>query len=138
MSIILFCTTLLLDIACLLFAGAYLWINVFGSYRDLDARNGSIIRFSRVSMILSLVFAFLTSFIGNADTVDKAIAQSMALFIIIAITWLIVLLGYVGMMVYLAVSKRNFKPDLPKTLRRIFSIALPGAIIAFVMAWLFI
>lgn len=136
MSIILFCATLMLDFAGFLFGATYIWLKVFSSFSDAEARSTGLLKAAKTSMVLSLSFALLTSFLSSSNTVESAISRSETLLTIIAITWLIVLLACGIIILLSALSSRYFKPDSSSAIKHVFKIALPGAIIGALLAWL--
>ncbi len=133
---IMFFATLALNLAGFLAAGIFLWINIFGDFADLEDRNKSIFKISTASMILSLVFAFLTSLLSHTDRIEEAIEQSAVLFTIIAITWLVILVACCVVMLISVVSKKYFRATNASNVYKILKIALPGGIIAMVFTWL--
>lgn len=137
MTGILFFATLVLNLAGFLFAGVFLWINFFGSYTDLSDRNASALKISKVSMITSIAFAFLTCLLTEASEVTKAISQSALLYSIIAITWLVVIMACGIVMLLSVLSKKYYKPEISRSTKQLFKIALPGSIICLILTWLF-
>lgn len=136
MSVLLFISTIVLDLAGVAFAATYIWLNSFSKITDLASRNTSILKISRVSMALSLVFALLSCLLTNSGTVDGAIRRANILYSIIAISWLVVLLGC-GVAMFIAfISKTTFKDSLLQSFKKIFSIAITGAIVGMILAWL--
>lgn len=136
MSVLLFISTIVLDLAGVAFAATYIWLNSFSKITDLASRNTSILKISRVSMVLSLVFALLSCLLTNSGTVDDAISRATILYSIIAISWLVVLLGC-GVAMFIAfISKTTFKDSLLRSFKKIFSIAITGAIVGMILAWL--
>ena len=134
---ILFYATLVLNFAGFLFAGAFLWINISGIYTDLADRNASALRISRVSMITSIAFAFLTCLLTESTEVTEAISRSAFLYSIIAITWLAVILVCGITMLLTVISKKYYKPEISRAAKQLFKIALSGSIICLVLTWLF-
>lgn len=137
MTGILFFATLVLNLAGFLFAGVFLWINFFGSYTDLSDRNASALKISKVSMITSIAFAFLTCLLTEASEVTKAISKSALLYSIIAITWLVVIMACGTVMLLSVLSKKYYKPEISRSTKQLFKIALPGSIICLFLTWLF-
>lgn len=137
MTDILFCATLVLNFAGFLFAGAFLWINISGRYTDLADRNASTLRISRVSMITSIAFAFLTCLLTESTEVAEAISRSALLYSIIAITWIAVILACGITMLLTVISKKYYKPEISRATKQLFKIALPGSIACLVLTWLF-
>ena len=138
MTVILFCATLMLNIAGFVFAGAFLWINVSGRYSgDLSDRNNSILKIAKISMITSNVFSFLTCFLSNSEDIASAISKTSILYFIIAITWLVVILACGVTMLLTLISKTLYSRDISRATKRLFKIALIGAIVGLVLSWLF-
>lgn len=137
MSKILFVSTLVLNFSGVIFALVYIWLNVFSRITDLEDRNASIIKITKTSMVLSMIFAFLSCLISNVDAIGFAIQQTTKLYSIMAISWLIVLLICGLAMLYAIVIKASFRKELVQTIKMIFKIALWGSIISMILAWLF-
>ena len=136
MTILLFVSTIVLNFSGIAFAAVYIWLNAFSKIKDVDARNASIIKTSKVSMGLSLIFALLSCLLASSDIVDDAIARAHVLYSIIAISWLIVLLGCGIAMLVAFISKSDFKTNLLKSIKKIFVIAVVGALAGVVFSWL--
>ena len=137
MTTILFISTLTLNFAGLIFAGIFLWMNYFGGFSDLSNRNKSSLKIIKISMIISMVFAFLTCLLTESAEITEAISKTAQLYIIIAITWIAVILGCGVLMIIRTISKNPFKTELTDAIKKLFKYALIGAIIALVLAWLF-
>lgn len=137
MSILLFITTIILDLAGLAFAGTYVWLNSFSSITDLKDRNISILKITKASVAMSLIFALLSCLLSNGSSIESSISRATTLFSIIAISWLVVILGCGVALLFTFIKKAEFKADLLKSIKKIFVIALWGAIIGIVCAWLF-
>ena len=116
MTDILFYATLVLNFVGFLFAGVFLWINISGSYTDLADRNASTLRISRVSMITSIAFSFLTCLLTESTEVTEAISRSALLYSIIAITWLAVILVCGITMLLTVISKKYYKPEISRAI----------------------
>lgn len=136
MALILFVSTLVLTLSGVLFSILYLIINVRGTLSDLPVRNKALVRITRSSMILSLVFAFLTGLLSGSLWVEDAAAMSSFLYGIIALAWMAVILVTGVVMVVALVSRKPFSATLSATIKRIFMIALIGAVVALVFAFL--
>ena len=136
MSDLIFIATVILNVSGVLFAGVYIWLNVFSKIVDLTERNVGIIRISRTSMVLSLVFALLSCLLSDGESIAGAIANGSLLYAIIAISWLVVLLFCGGGMLYAVMSKSPFRRNLVDAIKKIFSIALWGAILGTLLSWL--
>lgn len=136
MSIVLFISTIILNLAGVVFAATYIWLNSFSKITDLTSRNISILKITRTSMVLSLIFALLSCLLTNTGSIDSAINRATVLYSIIAISWLIVLL-VCGIAMFVAfVSKSTFKDDLLRSIKKIFVVALTGAVFGMLLAWL--
>ncbi len=136
MSLLLFISTLVLDFAGVVFAVTYIWLNSFSGVSDLAPRNAGILRITRTSVVLSLIFALLSCLLTSADTAETAIARAALLYAIIAVSWLVVLLGCAIAMFAAFVSKASFREGLSKSMRKIFAVAVTGAIFGMILAWL--
>ena len=137
MSTIIYISTLVLNFAGAAFAGTYIWLNVFSKITDLADRNTSILKITKTSMILSMVFSLLSCLLSNTSVIDAAIQRTTSLYSIIAISWLVVLLVCGISMLCAFVSKSTYKRELARSIRKIFNIALWGAIISLVLSWFF-
>ena len=137
MLIVILISTILLDISGIAFSLLYLWLNIFSKYTDLDERNKSILKIAKTTMVLSMIFALLSCLLANNLNVASNIARTSLLYAVIAISWLVVLLACGGAMLYRNLSKKEFSSEIGQTTKQIFVIALPGAIIGFVLSWLF-
>lgn len=137
MTGILFGTTLVLNFSGFLFAGVFLWINISGLYTDLHDRMANALKISKVSMNTSIVFAFLTCLLAESTEVVEAISRSALLYSIIAITWLVVVLGCGITMLWIVISKKHYRSGINLATKQLFKVALPGAIICLVLTWLF-
>ena len=137
MSHVLFYSALVLNLAGILFSGVYLWINVAGDFSDMGDRNANTLRITRLSMIISIVFALLTSLLSNSSDVAFAIQRSALLFAIIGITWLAVILACIVALLITLISKTAYRNTIHKATSKLFAIAIPGAVICLVLNWLF-
>lgn len=137
MSTVLYISTIVLNVTGVALSAIYIWLNAFSGITDLAVRNNSILKITRASMSLSLLFALLSCLLSNNNLIWEAISSTARLYSIIAISWLIVLLFCVIAMLFSFVSKAAFRADLSKSIRKIFVIALWGAIVGMVFAWLF-
>ena len=136
MSTIIYISTLVLNFAGVAFAGTYIWLNVFSKITDLADRNTSILKITRTSMLLSMVFALLSCLLSNTSVIDAAIQRTASLYSIIAISWLVVVLVCGVSMLCAFVSKSTYKRELAGAIRKMFTVALWGAIIGLVLSWL--
>ena len=137
MTALLFVSTLTLNFAGLIFAGVFLWTNYFSGFSDLGKRNQSSLKIIKISMIISMIFAFLNCLLSESSVISEAISKTALLYLIIAITWLVVILGCGVLMFIRTISKAPFKAELSDAIKRLFKYALIGAMIAIVLAWLF-
>ena len=136
MSVLLFISTIVLDFAGVAFAAAYIWLNSFSKITDLAPRNESILKISRASMVLSLLFALFSCLLTNSGTPEDAVSRAAVLYSIIAISWLAVLL-ICGIALFIVfVSKSELRDGLFRSIKSIFWIAIVGAIIGIILAWL--
>lgn len=137
MSTVIYIGALILNFSGIAFAAVYVWLNVFSKITDLSARNASVLKFTRTSVILTLVFGLLSCLLSNSGAIEAAIQRTATLYAIVAISWLVVLLLCGVATIVSLVSKRVFKPETTKSVKRIFTVALWGSIIATVLSWLF-
>lgn len=137
MSTVLYVSTMILNFAGIAFAAVYVWLNVFSKITDLSDRNASVLKFTRTSVVLTMVFALLSCLLSNSGEIEAAIQRTTTLYTIVAISWLVVLLLCGIAMIFSLVSKKTFKAELAKSVKKIFVIALWGSIVAMVLSWLF-
>lgn len=137
MSTVLVVSTMILNFAGIAFAAIYIWLNVFSTVIDLAERNASVLKITKISMVLSMVFALLSCLLTNTGDVEAAIARATMLYSVIAISWLAVLL-LCGVAMFLSlVSKKTFRREITKSVKNIGIIALWGAVAGMVLSWLF-
>ena len=74
--------------------------------------------------------------LGNATDVDANILAADMLYTIIAITWLGVILASGITLLCTIIFKKTYSWATAAPIRKLFNIALWGAIIALVLAWL--
>ena len=111
--------------------------NVFSKITDLSDRNASVLKITRTSVVLTMVFALLSCLLSNSGEIEAAIQRTTTLYTVVAISWLVVLLLCGIAMIFSLVSKKTFKAELAKSVKKIFVIALWGSIVAMVLSWLF-
>lgn len=136
MSTIISISTVVLCLAGVVFSLVYIRLNTFSKITDLDSRNSSILKISRASMVLSLIFALLSCLLSDLGNVGDAISRSSKLYSFIAVSWLVVILGCGISMLIALVSKTKYREGLLKSVKKIFSTALAGSIIGMLLAWL--
>ena len=136
MTVLLFISTMILAFAGTAFSTLYLWMNLFSKKTDLKARNESILKFVRASMALSIVAAFLSCLLTDSGSIDAALSGVHSLFSIITICWLVVSLECCAALFVALVSKTRYTSEIYKTIKSIFSIALVGALLGILFAWL--
>ncbi len=134
---ILFYSTIVLNFAGFIFACVFLWINIYGKYTDMEDRGISTLRIARISMIISIVFAFLICLFVDSEDIFEALSNSSLLYSIIAITWLAVVLICGITMLITVVSKRLYKPSISLACKKLFKISIPGALVCLFFTWLF-
>ena len=137
MSTVLYVSTMILNFAGIAFAAVYVWLNVFSKITDLDDRNATVLKITRTSVVLTMVFALLSCLLSNSGEIEAAIQRTTTLYTVVAISWLVVLLLCGIAMIFSLVSKKTFKAELAKSVKKIFVIALWGSIVAMVLSWLF-
>ena len=137
MSTVLYVSTIILNFAGIAFAAVYVWLNVFSKITDLSDRNASVLKITRTSVVLTMVFALLSCLLSNSGEIEAAIQRTTTLYTVVAISWLVVLLLCGIAMIFSLVSKKTFKAELAKSVKKIFVIALWGSIVAMVLSWLF-
>ncbi len=137
MSTVLYVSTMILNFAGIAFAAVYVWLNAFSKITDLSDRNASVLKIIRTSVILTMVFALLSCLLSNSGEIEAAIQRTTTLYTVVAIGWLVVLLLCGIAMIFSLVSRKTFKPELAKSVKKIFVIALWGSVVAMVLSWLF-
>lgn len=137
MTTVLFWTTVALDVSGILFAVIYLLINHLEGFTDLESRNAGVLKTARISMILSLVGAFVSSLLASVEQMEAALATSALLYSIIAVSWVSVLLACGIILLISVVSKRHYRTTVGPMLRKLVKIAVPGSICGLLLAWLF-
>lgn len=134
---ILFYSTIVLNFSGFIFACVFLWINIYDKYTDIEDRGTSTLRIARISMIISIVFAFLINLFVDSEEITDALSNPSLLYSIIAITWLAVVLICGITMLVTVVSKRLYKPSISMAGKKLFKISLPGALVCLFFTWLF-
>jgi uncharacterized membrane protein YjfL (UPF0719 family) len=136
MSNILYYATIVLSAAGALFALVYLIMNAIGRADSLAERNAITLGVTRASMILSLIFALLICLLGDSSMIEKAIDKTDTLYTIIAIIWLGVIVACGVAVLCTIIFKKTYTWTTAHPIARLFRIALIGASIALVLAWL--
>lgn len=136
-SSVMYYTTIVLSSAGVLFAIVYLIMNAIGKSESLNVRNETMLSVSKTSMILSLVFAFLCCLLGDASAIEKTIYKTDTLYSIIAISWLGAIFACGVTLLCTIVFKKTYTRATAQPIKKLFIIAMWGAIIALVLAWLF-
>ncbi len=135
MTGLLFFVTLMLDLISVACVGVYLWLNNFTLREDMGARNKSLKIMSLCAMIGAIVLAFLTGVLSGSGDPAAAIKLSVTLYIIIAVSMLIVIFASCGILIYRMVSKREMFADKPKFWQIVLMAAI-GAVVCAVLIWL--
>jgi len=136
MSTVLYYATIVLCATGALFALVYLIMNAIGRSASLAERNTSMLGVTRASMILSLIFALLICLLGDATMIEKTIDKADELYTIIAIIWLGVLLACGVALLCTIAFKKTYALATSKPIARLFRVAVVGASIALILAWL--
>lgn len=137
MSTLLFVFTIILNVAGFVFAGIYIWLNLFSGISDLETRNASALRIIRFAALLTLGVALLSCLLAGAGTVDSVIARTAGLYAFVAVTWLLVLLVSGGAIGYMLISKKTFLPSLSKAMKKLLVVSLWATGAAVLLSWLF-
>lgn len=137
MSTIVFILTVIIAVAGVIFSAIYIWLNAFSSVNNLDERNKSLVNIIRTTLVLPLIFAFVSYLISNIEYIETAIAATSRLYLIITICWIVVLVMWGIAMAFTMLSKKDSSMDTVHTLSKIFPICIIGIIISTVFAWLF-
>lgn len=135
MSGLLFFVTLVLDLICLACVGVFLWLNNFTSRDDLKVRNKGLKRMAGASMTASLVLAFLTSLLSGSADPASAISLSVVLYIIIAVSMVVIIFASCGIIIYRMISKREITEE-KTAVWKFIAIAVVGAVISVLLIWL--
>ncbi len=129
-------STWVLDFVGVAFALLYLILNVFTHISNLRERNVAMIKICRTTIILSVLFTFLSFLLCDPGEIETAIIFADNTFMIIALSWLaIVALCGVSMLILL-IFKRKFTADVSRAIRKIFVTAFIGALVALLLFWL--
>lgn len=136
MTMILFVATLVLDLAALVFSAVYLLISANNGIVDAADRKKSALTVIKAAMIASSVSAFLTCLLADGKVVAEAISMAALLYSILAVTWLVVLLGCGVLLLIALVSKRRFSPNLGHSVRGLLKYAVIGAGVGLLLSWL--
>ena len=135
MSTIMFGATVLLILSGVCFSGLYLWLNVFSSLPDLDERSRNALKFSRVSIGLSICFALLNAIITEKEAVE-ALALSSLLFTIVAVSCFVVALVAGVAMIFSVASRYSYRRGLGAVLGRLFATTAIGGGASLLLGWL--
>ena len=137
MSTVLYIGAMILNFTGIAFAAVYIWLNVFSKITDLTARNTSVLKITRTSLVLTMIFGLLSCLLSDSGAIDMAIQRTATLYSTVAVSWLVMLLLCGIATIVSAVSKKPFKSELTSAVKRIFTVALWGAILGAVLSWLF-
>lgn len=129
-------SAIMLDLAAVIFAMVYIWLNTFSKIVDVWSRNEVIVRVVKITMILSILFAFLTCVVADEETFPDSVMDTHNLYIFIGLSWIVVLVCLAIAAIFRLVSKERFLDKKTGTLNRILKIAICGAVLSLGMAWL--
>ena len=135
MSTIMFGATVLLILSGVCFSGLYLWLNIFSTLPDLDERSRNALKFSRVSIGLSICFAFLNAIITEKEALE-ALELSSLLFTIVAVSCFIVALVSGIAMIFSVTSRYSYRRGLGAVVGKLFATAAIGGGVALLFGWL--
>lgn len=136
MSTVLYISTLVLCFSGIAFSFLCIWLNTFSKVSDIKSRSAGMLKIIGTSMVLSIVFAFLSCLINDSDNTERAIEKLSELYAIIAVDWLVVIVGCGIAMLITFVSKTKYRKETIKSIKRVFLIALIGGLLGMVLSWL--
>lgn len=136
MSILLFISTIMLNMVTVTCAGVFLWLNNFSIRSDVVSRNVSLKRIMTISMISSMIGALMTGLLSNSNNVENSINLTVILYFIIAISMLLVILSSCVVLIYRLVSKKSYPEGTSSGVSKIIKIVGIGTAICLILAWL--
>lgn len=137
MSSILSFASIALTVFGMVYSGIYIWLQLAPSTETTDKRAAALVGSIRWAMILSLIFAFLSFLLGNANPSYAIVSRLGKLYSTLTILWIVVLIVCGLAMSYLFLAKNRFRPGSVRSIHAIFKVALWGALAAGVLSWLF-
>lgn len=135
MTNLLFIAALILHVTGVAFAGTYLWLNVFSRRSELADRNKEMRKMIWFCLALTIIFTILSCLLSNVSGVEGAIARAEFLYAMLAVSWLVVVALCGIALLYAFVARGSFKRELVKAIRRLFWMAMIGAVFGMVFAW---
>lgn len=135
MAGLLFFVTLMLDLVSVACVGVYLWLNNFTTRTDLTIRNKGLKRIAGFTMGAAILLAFLTCLLAGSGDPESALKLTVALYIIIAVSMILVIFASCGILIFRMISKREVS-DEKANLWHIILMAAIGAVISVVLTWL--
>ena len=136
MSKILYFSTIALNISGVVFSLVYIGLNLFSKAGDVGVRSETSLKIIKASVTWSLIFAFLSCLFLNTRVVSEAIARTSKLYSTIAVSWLVVILVCGVSMLLMLASRKAIRSGLLQAIKKLFSVAMTGAIIAMLLSWL--
>ncbi len=136
MSKILYFSTIALNISGVVFSLVYIGLNLFSKAGDVGVRSETSLKIIKASVTWSLIFAFLSCLFLNTRVVSEAIARTSKLYSTIAVSWLAVILVCGVSMLLMLASRKAIRSGLLQAIKKLFSVAMTGAIIAMLLSWL--
>lgn len=136
MSKILYFSTIVLNISGVVFSLVYIGLNLFSKAGDVGVRSETSLKIIKASVTWSLIFAFLSCLFLNTRVVSEAIARTSKLYSTIAVSWLAVILVCGVSMLLMLASRKAIRSGLLQAIKKLFSVAMTGAIIAMLLSWL--
>lgn len=136
MSKILYFSTIALNISGVVFSLVYIGLNLFSKAGDVSVRSETSLKIIKASVTWSLIFAFLSCLFLNTRVVSEAIARTSKLYSTIAVSWLAVILVCGVSMLLMLASRKAIRSGLLQAIKKLFSVAMTGAIIAMLLSWL--
>ena len=136
MSTIIHVSSVVLCLVGVIFSLVYVWMNAVTEFIDIEDRNASMLEITKKSMIFSFVFTLLACLFVNVDDVGNAICRASKTYSLYTVCWLVVILECGISMFVALVSKKKHRRRVLKSIKRIFSNALVGAIVGILLSWL--
>lgn len=136
MSTIIQVSAVVLCLTGVIFSLVYVWMNAFSKYIDIEDRDAGMLEITKKSMVFSFIFTLLACLFVNVEDVGNAICRASKTYFFYTVCWLVVILTCGISMFVVLVSKRKYRRWVFKSIKRIFSNALVGAIVGMLLSWL--
>lgn len=137
MSQIMNIASIVLNVSGILFAAAYIFINLLPRMTDVAERNKTLTGLCNFSLYTSLTATLLACLLNNTLSVEEAIARASGTYSVISVCWMIVLaLCSLALLVTL-VTKKLYRREASAALQAVNKIAVKGALLGMILSWLF-